>query len=213
MSTSNTAKTFNGNIFCIGRNYAEHVRELGNTVEADPIVFMKPTSSLINGNTIILPSFSSEIHYETELVVMISKECRNVSEEQAKNCFDKIAIGLDLTARDLQSKLKTKGLPWLLSKGFDNSCYISEFTDKSRVKDIDAIPISMELNGERKQHDTTRSMIFTIPFLISFLSQYFTLKPGDVLFTGTPSGVGKLEKGDKVKISIDGIISQELLVT
>lgn len=212
MSAANKARSFTGNIFCIGRNYAEHAKELGNKVEADPTVFMKPTSSVIEGNTIILPGFSSDVHYETELVIMISKECRNVSEAQAKDCFDKIAIGLDLTARDLQSQLKAKGLPWLLSKGFDNSCYMSEFTDKSRVQDIDAIPISMELNGVRKQHDTTRSMIFTIPFLISFLSQYFTLKPGDVVFTGTPSGVGKLAKGDKVKISIDGVISQELSV-
>lgn len=212
MSAANKAHPFTGNIFCIGRNYAEHARELGNKVEADPVVFMKPTSSVIEGNTIILPGFSSDIHYETELVIMISKECSNISEVQAKESFDKIAIGLDLTARDLQSQLKAKGLPWLLSKGFDNSCYMSEFTDKSRVQDIDAIPISMELNGVRKQHDTTRSMIFTIPFLISFLSQYFTLKPGDVVFTGTPSGVGKLAKGDKLKISIDGIISQELSV-
>lgn len=195
-------------IYCVGRNYAEHASELGNKVELEPVIFSKPNSSLIIDNSIILPSFSDDVHYETELVIRISEDCYRVSEEESFKFYDAVAIGLDLTARDLQSKLKEKKLPWLLSKGFKGSCYISEFIDKDNLSDT--ILFMMTLNGTMRQVGDTQDMIFSFSKIISFVSQFISLRQGDVIFTGTPSGVGRLSSGDKVNLFIDGKPMSEL---
>lgn len=189
------------NIYCIGRNYSEHAKELGNKVEAEPIIFSKPNSSLITNNIIHLPSFSNDVHYETELVIKIAKEGFQIKQEDAESYYDEIAIGLDLTARDLQSKLKEKKLPWFLSKGFQDSCYVSSFVNKFNFKE--QISFSMKLNGEIRQEGHTQDMIFNIPEIISYLSCFITLKPNDVIYTGTPKGVGQLNHGDQLALFIE----------
>lgn len=198
------------NIYCIGRNYAEHAKELGNNVEENPVVFSKPNTSLIDSNDIILPDFSKEIHHEVELVIRISKNCYQVKKKNANDYFDAIAIGLDLTARDLQTELKNKKLPWLLSKGFKNSCYISNFMDKANFSD--EIKFGLQINDNLVQSGTTNDMIFRFDDLISFISTFIELTPGDVIFTGTPSGVGKLNSNDKMKLFINGKVISELNV-
>lgn len=189
------------NIYCIGRNYSEHAEELGNKVEAEPIIFSKPNSSLVTNNTIQLPDFSDVVHYETELVIKIVKEGFQIKQEDAESYYDEIAIGLDLTARDLQSKLKEKKLPWFLSKGFKDSCYVSSFVNKFKFKE--KISFSMKLNGETRQEGYTQDMIFTIPEIIAYLSQFIILKPNDLIYTGTPKGVGQLNHGDQLELFIE----------
>lgn len=198
------------NIYCIGRNYTEHAKELGNNVEDNPIVFSKPNTSLIKTNQIILPDFSEEIHFETEIIIRISKKCYKVSEPLANEYFDGIAIGLDLTARDLQTELKNKKLPWLLSKGFKGSCYISDFFNKNDLSED--ISFELNLNDITAQSGNTKDMMFKFNKIISFISEFIELNPGDVIFTGTPKGVGKLNPNDKLKLIINGNIISELNV-
>ncbi len=198
------------NIYCIGRNYTEHAKELGNIVEEDPIVFSKPNTSLIKSKFIKLPSFSNEIHFETEIVIKISKKCYQITEDRAGEYFNEVAIGLDLTARDLQSKLKDKKLPWLLSKGFSGSCYISNFVDKKNLPE--KITFRMDLNSKKAQFGETDKMIFGFSRIISFISEFIELNEGDVIFTGTPHGVGKLSSGDNIKLFIEENMLAELEV-
>ncbi len=197
-------------IYCVGRNYTAHAHELGNKVEAEPIIFSKPTSSLITSNHFTLPAFSSEIHFETELVIRISRDGFTVPLEQADDYYDAVAIGLDLTARDLQSRLKQKQLPWLLSKGFRHSAFISQFIDKTRLPEV--IPFEMQLNGAVRQKGSSANMIFSFADLIHFISQFIELKQGDVIFTGTPEGVGKLTKHDHIQLSLDDRLTCQLSV-
>lgn len=189
------------NIYCIGRNYSEHAKELGNKVEAEPIIFSKPNSSLIENAIIHLPSFSDDIHYETELVLKINKAGFQISEQDAPNYYNELAIGLDLTARDLQKKLREKELPWLLSKGFKDSCFVSQFINKDQFKDD--ITFSMTLNGKECQVGSTKDMVFNMNQIIAYLSQFMTLQPDDIIFTGTPKGVGKLNHGDLLSLFIE----------
>lgn len=189
------------NIYCIGRNYSEHAKELGNNVEVEPIVFSKPNSSLVIKDVITLPEFSNDVHYETELVIKIVKEGFQIKEQDAENYYNEVAVGLDLTARDLQFKLIEKRLPWLLSKGYKDSCYVSSFFNKHDFeKDIH---FSMRLNGELRQDGNTNEMVFNIPQLISYLSQFIPLTPNDLIYTGTPKGVGKLNHGDKIELFLE----------
>lgn len=197
-------------IYCVGRNYREHAEELGNKIETEPVIFSKPNSSLINDDLIILPTFSKDIHFETELVLKIAKDCFQVSKEEAEECFNEIAIGLDLTARDLQTNLKERKLPWLLSKGFKGSCYVSSFIDKTLLNTD--INFSMQLNGEERQRATTKDMIFNRCEIIAYISQFIQLKEGDVIFTGTSKGVGKLSAGDEIKLLIEDQIMATLSV-
>ncbi|MET3589953.1 2-keto-4-pentenoate hydratase/2-oxohepta-3-ene-1,7-dioic acid hydratase in catechol pathway [Bartonella silvatica] len=195
------------NIYCVGRNYVEHAHELGNIVENEPIIFSKPNSSLILGSQIYLPNFSKDIHFETEIVLKISKDTFMVSEVEAVGCYDAVAIGLDLTARDLQTKLKEKKLPWLLSKGFKGAAYVSDFINKEKVND--PITFEMRLNGKTRQLGSTRDMIFSFGKIISFLSRYIQLKVDDIIYTGTPQGVGKLAPLDEIELYIeDKLISK-----
>ena len=198
------------NIYCIGRNYLEHAKELGNDIEARPVVFSKPNTSLITSNIIELPTFSKDIHFETELVIKISKDCFKITEEAAESFYDEIGIGLDLTARDLQSELKEKRLPWLLSKGFKGACFCSKFINKELLsKDVG---FSMTLNDIERQKSNSGEMIFAINKIISFISEFIQLESGDLIYTGTPKGVGRLTSGDTIKLFIEGNLMAELIV-
>ena len=183
-------------IICIGRNYAEHARELGNEIPENPVIFMKPdTAVLKKGSDFYIPEFSEDIHYELEVVLKISKGGKYIQEEKAGNYFEEIALGIDFTARDLQSKLKEKGLPWELAKGFDGSAVISDFYKKEDY-DLKNLQFSLLKNKEEVQNGNTSLMLFRPEKIIAFVSQYFTLKTGDLIFTGTPKGVGKVEEND-----------------
>ncbi|MGZ5273101.1 MAG: fumarylacetoacetate hydrolase family protein [Kaistella sp.] len=183
-------------IICIGRNYAEHAKELGNEIPENPVIFMKPdTAVLKKGSDFYIPEFSQDIHYELEVVLKISKGGKYIQEENASNYFEEIGLGIDFTARDLQSQLKAKGLPWELAKGFDGSAVVSEFYKKSDF-DMKNLNFSLVKNKENVQDGNTSMMIFSPEKIIAFVSQYFTLRVGDLIFTGTPKGVGKVAEND-----------------
>lgn len=186
-------------IFCIGRNYSEHAKELGNAVPENPVVFSKPDTALLkNGEDFYLPSFSSDVHHEIELVIRINKVGKNIQEKFARNYFSEVGIGVDFTARDLQTQLKSKGLPWELAKGFDGSAPIGEFLPIADL-DLSNINFGLKKNGAWVQQGNTHDMIFSFDKIISFISQYFTLKVGDLIYTGTPAGVGPVAIGDKLE--------------
>ena len=183
-------------IICIGRNYAEHAKELGNEIPENPVIFMKPDTAILKkGSDFYIPEFSDDVHYELEVVLKISKGGKYIQEDKASNYFDEIGLGIDFTARDLQSKLKEKGLPWELAKGFDGSAVVSEFYKKSDFN-IKNLNFSLLKNKEKVQDGNTSMMIFSPEKIIAFVSQYFTLKTGDLIFTGTPKGVGKVAEND-----------------
>ena len=183
-------------IICIGRNYAEHAKELGNEIPESPVIFMKPdTAVLKKGSDFYIPEFSDDVHYELEVVLKISKGGKYIQEENADKYYDEIGLGIDFTARDLQSRLKAKGLPWELSKGFDGSAVVSEFYKKEDF-DMKNINFSLMKNKDKVQNGNTSLMIFSPEKIIAFVSQYFTLRVGDLIFTGTPKGVGKVSEND-----------------
>jgi 2-keto-4-pentenoate hydratase/2-oxohepta-3-ene-1,7-dioic acid hydratase in catechol pathway len=191
-------------IICVGRNYAAHAQELNNPVEAEPVIFLKPETALIAGRLpFFYPTFSSDIHYETELVVRISRTGKNIAEKFSHRYYDSISLGFDFTARDLQSKLKAKGLPWELAKSFDQSAPVGEFISLENFKDINDLHFSMKLNGEVMQNGHTSLMLFSVDKIISFVSSFITLKKGDFIFTGTPEGVGPVKIGDKLEAFLE----------
>ncbi|RLD32887.1 MAG: 2-hydroxyhepta-2,4-diene-1,7-dioate isomerase [Bacteroidetes bacterium] len=191
-------------IICIGRNYIDHAKELNNPVPENPVFFLKPDTALLRRNkAFYYPDFSDDIHYECELVVKINKLGKNIQKKFAHTYYDEIGIGIDFTARDLQSKAKKKGLPWEIAKAFDASAPLSlDFISKSEYKDIHSIPFHLNLNGETVQEGSSADMIFNIDDLIVYLSKFFTLKTGDLIFTGTPAGVGPVKIGDKLEAYI-----------
>ena len=183
-------------IICIGRNYAEHAKELGNEVPESPVIFMKPDTAILKrGSDFYIPEFSNDVHYELEVVLKISKGGKYIQEENADKYYEEIGLGIDFTARDLQSVLKAKGLPWELAKGFDGSAVVSEFYKKADF-DMRNINFSLKKNKEEVQNGNTSLMIFSPEKIIAFVSQYFTLRVGDLIFTGTPKGVGKVSEND-----------------
>ena len=182
-------------ILCIGRNYVEHAKELGNEVPTEPVIFMKPDSAILKGTDFYIPEFSEDIHYELEVVLKISKVGKYISEQNAGQYFDEIGLGIDFTARDLQSKLKEKGLPWELAKAFDGSAVVSGFYQKENF-DLKNLNFSLFKNKKEVQNGNTSLMIFSPEKIIAFVSKYFTLKKGDLIFTGTPKGVGKVAEKD-----------------
>lgn len=183
-------------IICVGRNYGEHAKELGNEIPEDPVIFMKPDTAILKkGSDFYIPEFSDDIHYELEVVLKISKGGKYIQKENAGKHFDEIGLGIDFTARDLQSKLKSKGLPWELAKGFDGSAVVSDFVPKDNY-DLQNLNFSLIKNNEKVQDGNTSEMIFTPEDIIAFASQYFTLRVGDLIFTGTPKGVGKVSEND-----------------
>lgn len=184
-------------IIAIGRNYAEHARELNNPVPTTPVIFMKPDTALLKDNKPFYhPDFSQDIHHEIEVVLKISKEGKHISENFAGKYFEEIALGIDFTARDIQSKHKEKGLPWELAKAFDNSAPISNFVPKQKFSDLYNLGFRLDINDKTVQQGNTRDLLFSFERIIAFVSQYITLKKGDLIFTGTPSGVGKVNIGD-----------------
>ena len=184
-------------IICIGRNYIEHTKELGNPIPKEPLVFLKPETALQpNGHPFFIPDFSNNIHYETEIVIKINKLGKHIEEKFAHKYYSQIGLGIDFTARDIQELCKRKGLPWEKSKGFDGSAQISKiFIDKFDM-DLENISFKLEKNGEIVQNGNSKNMIFHFDKIISYISQFYTLKIGDLIYTGTPEGVGKVTEGD-----------------
>ncbi|MPT32303.1 MAG: FAA hydrolase family protein [Chryseobacterium sp.] len=190
-------------IICIGRNYSEHAKELGNEVPEDPVIFMKPDTAILKkGSDFYIPEFSDDVHYELEVVLKISKGGKYIQKENAGKHYDEIGLGIDFTARDLQSKLKDKGLPWELAKGFDGSAVVSDFVSKENY-DLQDLNFSLVKNNEQVQNGNTKDMIFSFDDIIAFVSQYFTLRVGDLIFTGTPKGVGKVSENDLLEASLE----------
>ncbi len=186
-------------IICIGRNYIDHAKELKNPVPEEPVVFMKPPSALlVNNKPFYIPEFSQEVHYEVEIVIKIAKNGRHVQAEFADNYFQEVALGIDFTARDWQSKLKSKGHPWEIAKGFDHSAVISSFISVEQLNK-QAIPFYLKKNGETVQQGNTKDMIFSIKDIIVYVSQFFKLQMGDLIYTGTPAGVGPVAIGDHLE--------------
>jgi 2-keto-4-pentenoate hydratase/2-oxohepta-3-ene-1,7-dioic acid hydratase in catechol pathway len=192
-------------IIGVGRNYAAHAKELNNALPTEPVLFLKPDTALLkNNDDFYFPSFTKEIHFEIELVIKISKEGKYIQEKFAGNYFDEVGLGIDFTARDLQDQAKAAGLPWAISKGFNHSAPISEFIPKSNFTDLQKISFGLQQNGIWKQQGTTADMVFNIHFLISYISRFFTLKKGDLIYTGTPSGVGPIAIGDVLEGYLEG---------
>lgn len=185
---------------CIGRNYVEHAKELGNEVPEEPVIFMKPKSALLQTNMpFYYPAFTNELHYECEVVLRISKNGKYISEATAQQYYDAISVGIDFTARDVQSELKKKGLPWEKAKAWDNSAVLGKWNNISADLDRKNILFSMKKNGEMVQSGNTRDMIHSFDQIIAHVSNYFSLNIGDVIFTGTPKGVGECSVGDELE--------------
>lgn len=197
------------NIFCIGRNYAEHAHELKNAVPQEPVVFLKPLNALTaDGGTIVLPCQSQNVQHEVEIVVLLEKGGKNIAEDQAYQHIAGFAVGIDVTARDLQKQAKDQGLPWTLAKGFDTFAPLSAFVPREDVHDWKSLTVTLTVNGELRQRGVACDMIFTIPFLIRYLSERFTLEAGDLIFTGTPAGVGPLKAGDRLLATLGTDLTQ-----
>lgn len=186
-------------IIAIGRNYVEHIEELQNEKPSSPVVFLKPeTAVLKNNQPFFHPDFSENIHHEVELVLKISREGKYIKKEFAERYFEEIGIGIDFTARDLQQQCKEKGLPWEIAKAFNHSAPIGEFLPKNYFKDLENINFHLHINGELRQKGNTSLMLYGFGVILEYVSQFFTLKKGDLIFTGTPAGVGKVNIGDKL---------------
>ena len=190
-------------IFGIGRNYAAHIEELNNERPDEPVIFTKPETALLTRNRpFYYPGFSSDIHFEVEILLKICKVGKNIDQKFAYTYYDEIGIGIDFTARDLQSKAKEKGLPWAIAKGFNDSAPISNFVSKKGF-DLQNLNFSLRQNNEVKQQGNTSLMLFSFDYIISYLSKFFLLKKGDIIFTGTPKGVGPIAIGDKLEAFIE----------
>lgn len=194
-------------VVAVGRNYAEHAAELGNAVPSKPLLFMKPPSAYIEaGQKIEIPIGCDDLHHEIELGVVINKTCKMVTADKAMDYVGGYCLALDMTARDFQNEAKKKGSPWTMAKMFDTSLPVSAFIPASSIPDPHDVKLWCKVNGEMRQDGNTKDMIFNVPTLISFISQYFTLEEGDMVLTGTPSGVGKVEEGDTITGAIPGVI-------
>ncbi|HRF63433.1 MAG TPA: fumarylacetoacetate hydrolase family protein [Candidatus Competibacter sp.] len=194
-----------GKVVCIGRNYLEHIRELNNVTPETPILFMKPSTSLVAlDEPIHLPAGRGECHHEVELAVLVGRELRNASTETARQAVAGYGIALDLTLRDLQNELKKKGHPWETAKAFDGSCPLSPFLAPEALPDPQATDLALQINGQLRQRGNTQQMMVSLFELMAYISTHFTLQPGDVVLTGTPAGVGPLQSGDKLMLSLAG---------
>ena len=197
-------------IIAIGRNYQEHAKELNNPIPTEPVVFLKPDTALLKeGKAFYHPDFSNDIHYEVELIIKIGKEGKHIASKFARNYIEAIGLGIDFTARDLQQKCKEKGLPWEIAKAFDHSAPIGEFIPINEIPDLNAIQFSLKQNQVVVQNGNSADMIFSFDDIISYVSQRFTLKKGDLIFTGTPAGVGKINIGDL----LEGYISDRKMLS
>jgi 2-keto-4-pentenoate hydratase/2-oxohepta-3-ene-1,7-dioic acid hydratase in catechol pathway len=192
-------------IICIGRNYTKHIEELQNERPEEPVVFMKPDSAvLLKQHPFVIPEFSEDIHHELEIIVKINKVGKYIDAKFAHKYYDEIGVGIDFTARDLQQKLKDKGLPWEKAKAFDGSAVIGEFLPKNNFSSLENLTFELTKNGETVQKGNSSHMLWKIDELISYVSQYFTLKIGDIIFTGTPEGVGIVKPEDVLEGFLEG---------
>ncbi len=195
-----------GKIVCVGRNYAKHAEELGNEVPEFPLIFLKPASVLIHsGDKIIHPLYSDEMHYEAELVLLITEQIKNADSEEALKAIGGYAVGLDMTLRDIQSKLKAKGHPWTLAKVFDGSAAVGDFVSAEKFNPTFEEFIELKLNGETRQKSQLKNMIFKPAGIVKYISEKMTLEEGDLIFTGTPAGVGRTVPGDRLEASVNGL--------
>ena len=191
-------------LICIGKNYLKHIHELNSKKEDDPVIFLKPDTSIIQKKQpFFIPEFSNDIHYEVEIILKFNRVGKHIEPKFSKTYFDKISLGIDFTARDLQRKFKENGLPWDIAKGFDNSAMIGDWLSVDLFDDIDNINFRLEKNGEIVQKSNSSNMIWKIDQLISKASTFFTIKIGDIMFTGTPEGVGKVVENDLLEGYID----------
>lgn len=192
-------------IIAIGRNYIAHAKELNNDVPTKPIIFLKPDTAVLKDNKpFYLPDFSSDIHFELEVVLKICKVGKYIAEKFAASYYDEIGLGIDFTARDIQAELKSKGLPWELAKGFDHSAVVSNFLPKSGFANMNDLHFELQVNKETRQKGHTANVLFSFDSIIAFVSQYITLKKGDLIFTGTPEGVGQVKQGDLLEAWLEG---------
>ena len=191
-------------ILAIGRNYVEHIEELNNERPSEPVIFTKPDTALLKNNApFYYPGFSQDIHHEVELVLKIGREGKNIQEKFAHKYYDQIGIGIDFTARDLQQNAKEKGLPWAIAKGFNGSAPVSGFKDITHFKDLNDITFSLFIDDNLQQKGNTAVMLFSFDYIVAYLSTFFTLKKGDLIFTGTPAGVGPVRTGQKLAAYIE----------
>jgi acylpyruvate hydrolase len=187
-------------ILAIGRNYADHIAELKNEVPDEPVIFFKPDTAILRGNEpFYYPEYSQDIHHEVELILRISREGKNIDKKFAHKYYDAIGLGIDFTARDLQAKAKAKGLPWTLAKGFNGSAPVSEFVQLDQFEDLQDISFRLDVNGETRQQGNSKMMLNTFDDIIAYISRFITLKKGDIIFTGTPEGVGPVQIGDRLE--------------
>lgn len=209
-----TPKMFRvGKVVCLGRNYSEHIRELGSEVPDRPVIFIKPSTSIIRGGEqVVIPPYSRDCHHEVELALLIGKYGKNISEEEALDHVAGYGVGIDMTLRDVQSELKKKGLPWEVAKGFDTSCPLSDFVPAERVPDPHALGIALRVNGVLRQDSSTAFMMRRIPVILRDISEVFTLEEGDVILTGTPEGVGPVVSGDEIVAEIEKVGRLEVSV-
>jgi acylpyruvate hydrolase len=191
-------------IICIGRNYAEHAKEMKSDVPTEPVFFFKPDTSLLKENDFYYPDFTKDLHHEIELVLKISKAGKSIPEAFAGKYYDEIGLGIDFTARDLQAKCKEKGLPWEKAKAFDNAAPIGNFVKKENI-DPNNINFELKVNGETRQRGNSKDLIFSFNKVISYVSRFVTLKTGDLIYTGTPEGVGPVKTGDKLEGFFNGV--------
>ncbi|AJF07129.1 fumarylacetoacetate hydrolase family protein [Geoalkalibacter subterraneus] len=202
-----------GKIICLGRNYAEHARELGNPVPKEPVIFLKPATAIIrSGEQIVIPSYSNECHHEVEMAVLIGGYGRNIEKDKAHELIAGYAVALDMALRDVQNRLKKQGLPWEIAKGFDTSCPLSDFTPRDKVTTPERLGIRLSINGAIRQEGNTDQMILDPAEIIAHASTIFTLEEGDIILTGTPAGVGPVRSGDQLRAEIDQLGSLEVSV-
>ena len=195
-----------GKILCLGQNYAKHAKEMGAVAPSSPIIFLKPSTAVIeDGEPIVLPAISDDVHHEVELTVLLGKQGKNIPQSKAFDYIAGYGIGLDMTMRDRQKEAKAAGNPWSIAKGFDTSAPLSPFISKDHVNNPDNLEITLSVNGKERQHSNTSNMIYKIDYIIAFLSSIFTLEEGDVIYTGTPEGVGKVVEGDVIEAEIPGV--------
>jgi 2-keto-4-pentenoate hydratase/2-oxohepta-3-ene-1,7-dioic acid hydratase in catechol pathway len=193
-------------LICIGRNYTDHIKELANERPTDPVVFLKPdTAILLKKQPFFIPDFSNDVHHEVEILVKINKVGKYIDKKFAHKYYDEIGLGIDFTARDLQNELKSKGLPWEKAKAFDGAAVVGKWLPKTEFKDLNEINFSLKKNNVAVQQGNTKQMLWKIDELIEYISKYFTLKIGDIIFTGTPSGVSKVEPNDELVGFIENV--------
>ncbi|MCC6397598.1 MAG: fumarylacetoacetate hydrolase family protein [Bacteroidetes bacterium] len=203
-----------GKIICLGRNYPAHAKEMNAEVPSEPVLFLKPASALLENKGVVhIPPFSRELHHEVEMVLLVGRDGTNIPEEKALQHVLGYAVGLDMTLRDVQAEAKKKGLPWSVAKGFDTSAPISTFVPAERVRDPHALDIRLSVNGTVRQQSNTRHMIFGIKRMIAYISSVFTLEQGDLIFTGTPDGVGPAKPGDILLAELEDVGSLTVSVS